>query len=550
MCRINYTFAICVMLWVPIASGQQTSAAIPQPVGPTIPVKMIDAVDSSLDSAGKQYRAGVIRPINIGNGVMVAQGSPATAVLVKNGSGWSVQLSSLVIKDQVTTVTSNPGTVIRTAVDNKLATAANAANAVLGGFGRKPNTYSPAAVVAMGDRVILPPGISLSFVMNAIPSLMTTAPMPSSTPSAHAANTAPAAPAQPPPAAQPAAQVNSSAAGPGGPSQAQKQRETFCSATYSPDSSHITHYRSGVFQFTGGRPTVPGELPGHIGGAWNIYILNTYNFPVNAYVAYDCYNLWADPGGQRTIATMEQSWKFDKGKIVYVDWKYTPGAEYASLRPVAAAGHGVTPPPPAVAEVPAYISLLYCRAAVVSGNPEPFYVSAPFTGPGNMDTRPVLADFIKFVVAKYSVRGNLDGACYTDIPQRDRDLGKQNVVPSVDTGWKPTVAPPSQHVKNYLIYCSSRTGPDTYVSDKFEVPPFGSAGLGMIQIAFHQFLHEKYSLPTEYQSAPVGCGMVAVSRNDIPAVEANIEADAREGKKIVKTGWKYVGTLPPPEGRP
>ncbi len=67
------------------------------------------------------------------------------------------------------------------------------------------------------------------------------------------------------------------------------------------------------------------------------------------------------------------------------------------------------------------------------------------------------------------------------------------------------VAAPPRHVGTYLVYCSSRgTGPDVYVSDKFEVPPFEHSAKGTIQIAFHQFLHEKYSLPTDYQS---GCGL-------------------------------------------
>src|SRR5258708_32650689 len=166
MRRINYTLAFCMMLWVPRASGQQTSAGVPQQVAPTIAVKMIDLVDSTRDPAGKQYRAGLIRAVNIGNGIIIAQGSAATVVLIKNGSGWSVQLSSLVIKDQVTTVTSNPGTVIGAAAQNNVANAANAANSVLGSFGRKPNTYSPVAGVPPGGRSFLSAGISFSFFLN------------------------------------------------------------------------------------------------------------------------------------------------------------------------------------------------------------------------------------------------------------------------------------------------------------------------------------------------------------------------------------------------
>jgi hypothetical protein len=115
------------------------------------------------------------------------------------------------------------------------------------------------------------------------------------------------------------------------------------------------------------------------------------------------------------------------------------------------------------------------------------------------------------------------------------------------------VAAPPRHVGTYLIYCSSWTGPGVYVSDKFEVPPYGSGGKARLAGAFRQFLHEKYSLPIEDGSTPVGCGAdmgVGGAERSIDAIEANVEANARQGKKIVKTGWKYVGTLPPPDHGP
>jgi hypothetical protein len=67
---------------------------------------------------------------------------------------------------------------------------------------------------------------------------------------------------------------------------------------------------------------------------------------------------------------------------------------------------------------------------------------------------------------------------------------------------------------------------------------------------FRQFLHEKYSLPIGEGLTLVGCGVdmgVGGGESSITSVEANVEANAKQGKKIVKTGWKYVGTLPPPE---
>jgi hypothetical protein len=123
----------------------------------------------------------------------------------------------------------------------------------------------------------------------------------------------------------------------------------------------------------------------------------------------------------------------------------------------------------------------------------------------------------------------------------------------VDVDWKYVPGQdtaPSQHVGTWLIYCSSWTGPDVYVSDKFEVPHYGRGGKSNIMAAFRQFLHEKYSLPIEEGSTPVGCGVdmgVGGAERSITSVEANTEANARQGKKIVKTGWKYVGTLPPPD---
>ncbi len=462
--------ALCgLFLWVPIASGQQTSATgTPQPVaGSTVVVKMIDTVDSSSDPAGKQYRAGLTRPVNVGNGVIVAQGSVATLTLARSASGWGVQLSSRVINGQVVPVTSNAGSVIGTAAQSDVANAAKAANSALGGLsGKKANPIPAVAAVATGERVILPPGTSLSFVLNASPAANgpasanpaqanTTAlpanqpgrsyyctfndtvqrpnmthyfsgvfeadasqievskawtnyirqtylpgdnrdsggcqigtadqqqqvettlrrtwqamatgseragmKIPTNTvvdvswkyvpdhpsassaagtpPSTAAASVAPPAytasaaiAAKPPPAAQPIAQT-------------QKQRETFCSATYSEGNSPITHYRSGVFQFTGGNPAVPGALPEAIGVAWRSYLVKTYHIPVNNYIAYECYNLLSDPAGQRTIAWREQSWKFDRGEIVRADWKYTPDqlAPSAAAAPTAQRTSGAAP---------------------------------------------------------------------------------------------------------------------------------------------------------------------------------------------------------------
>jgi hypothetical protein len=199
-----------MLLWVPIASAQQTSAAgILQPVaGSTVVVKMIDAVDSSSDPAGKQYRATVTEPVNAGNNVIIGQGSVATVTLARNGSGWVAQLTSLVINGQSVAVTTSSAPVT-SAAQNAVGDSANALRSVLGRFGRGANLPSGVAAVATGARVILPPGTSLSFVLDANP---------------------------PPNAATPAA-----------PTQARNQPQTAAAATaQSPDTS-ITGVYNGTY---------------------------------------------------------------------------------------------------------------------------------------------------------------------------------------------------------------------------------------------------------------------------------------------------------------
>jgi hypothetical protein len=350
-----------MLFWVPVVSGQQTSAAVPQPVAPAVAVQMIDLVDSSRDPAGKQYRAGLIRPVNIGNGLIIAQGSAATVVLVKNGSGWNVQLSSLVIKGQVTTVTSNPGTVIGAAAQSNVANAANAANAVLGGFGRKPNTYSPAAVVAMGDRVVLTPGISVSFVLSAIPVVP-----------------------EPSPASAPAPVAKQPAAGQSVPTQARVQPGTiyFCQTS----TMNPTIYRSGVFQ------VAPNTSQGSISNAWDAHVRQIYHLG-NVYLNSGC-SQGNDPTGQQFIQPLEQTAKENKSQIVIVDWKYVPGQDSSLPAPVAptpvASGKG---------------NPTYCSGAIRGGDMyfSDIFEVPPDTGRESNVRQDYRFGFARFVVEKYGL---------------------------------------------------------------------------------------------------------------------------------------------------
>jgi len=131
--------------------------------GVSISVKMIDAADSQTDPAGKQYRASVSKGVNVAAGVQIPQGTPATIVLVQGPGGWATQLTSLTVGGQAVAVTSTSASVT-SAAQSAATAAANTVGSVFGGFGRRT---PPAAVtaVATGQRVVLPPGVTLTFVV-------------------------------------------------------------------------------------------------------------------------------------------------------------------------------------------------------------------------------------------------------------------------------------------------------------------------------------------------------------------------------------------------
>ena len=75
--KVSVSFGLLffsIFLVVPIAFTPPLHAQAPA-VGTTVAVKMIDAVDSSKDPAGKQYRASVTKAVDAGNGVMIPQGA-------------------------------------------------------------------------------------------------------------------------------------------------------------------------------------------------------------------------------------------------------------------------------------------------------------------------------------------------------------------------------------------------------------------------------------------------------------------------------------------
>ena len=137
--------------------------------GTTVAVKMLDAVNSGSDPAGKQYRASVTKAVTAANGIAIAQGSAAIVTLTNGGSGYTSQLVSVTINGQPVAVTSGPASVLAAA--QTAGNAAGAVNSVLGRFGRRVSTPAPDAVVAIatGRSVLLPAGTTLSFRLSQSP---------------------------------------------------------------------------------------------------------------------------------------------------------------------------------------------------------------------------------------------------------------------------------------------------------------------------------------------------------------------------------------------
>jgi len=152
-------------------SGQGASAGQTQnapAIGTTLAVRMLEAVDSSKDPAGKQYRGMVMKPADAGNGITIPQGSMAMVTLMNGQGGWSAHLQSLMVKGQTMNVSSAPASVMGSA-QSSVASAASTVTSALGsfgGFGHKPPKPSGVEAIATGDRVVLPPGTQVQFVLS------------------------------------------------------------------------------------------------------------------------------------------------------------------------------------------------------------------------------------------------------------------------------------------------------------------------------------------------------------------------------------------------
>ena len=273
--------------------------------GASVAVRTIDPIDSSKDPAGKQYRVSVTNAVDAGNGVTIPQGSVAALTLTHsgNGSGWTTQLVSVTVNGQPVAVTSGSASVAAGA-QTAASHAVSSLNSMLGGFGHHVSAPAAAAAIATGQRVLLPPGTTLSFVLSQPPAVS-----PASEPV-----TAPAAPA-PNPASGPAA----TPADAGGP--VTGMGICFSNPPPTPsDPNHKKEYLTAVFEFP--VDTVHANA-NEAGDPFAAYLKATYQYP-GAHVT--CQPIWsvADAKAvQKKIATdhapnvtlIDTGWRYNQPPV-------------------------------------------------------------------------------------------------------------------------------------------------------------------------------------------------------------------------------------------
>src|SRR5665213_2048926 len=162
--RVGLVVAL-LFLSASINAGQalhaQTAAA--PAAGTSVVVRMIDAVNSAKDPAGKQYRAAVTKAVDAANGVTIRQGAVAAVTLTKSGSGYAAQLASVTINGHPVAVASGSASVTSGA-QSAASSAVSSVKSMIGGFGHHANAPSGVTAVATGQQVVLPPGPTLPSV--------------------------------------------------------------------------------------------------------------------------------------------------------------------------------------------------------------------------------------------------------------------------------------------------------------------------------------------------------------------------------------------------
>jgi hypothetical protein len=415
--------------------AQATPAA-----GTSVVVKMVDAVDSGSDPAGKQYRASVTKAVTDANGVTIAQGAPATVTLASSASGWTAQLASVTINGQTVAVSSSSAIVTSAAQS-----AANAVGSVLSGLGRPRNVPPSVTAVATGQRVVLPPGTTLSFVLGAT-----------------ASPNAPPAAANATPAAAPAVPVANAAPRPAA-ALAPGQGTWYQCRSWGEKGTHQTVYVTPFIHTDAAASTIHQS--------YYTYMHATYPVDKLGHESDFCRQASADPGQQAfSLSTQEKQWASSNPpwEVIHINWTYTPAEVAATNAAVASATTAAAVPTAAANQnyvwcnsawagtagtmMPAGTVMYFSDVFAATAPPPPPAGEKTGNGWGQRNAAAALqTPFFAFLQKKYGYKdaGNYPVECRLGYPptagglqsaqkarQQFEDLAKQNRGQIVETGWQ------------------------------------------------------------------------------------------------------------------
>src|SRR6185437_3745778 len=163
VCFVWRLLSMCLVTAIAATPTLHAQTQTPPAADMSVAVRMVDAVNSAKDPAGKQYRASVAKAVDFGNGVTIPQDALAYVRLVDsgNGSGFTTQLVSVMLKGKPVAIASS--SVSATSASNAIAV--KAMNSALAGLGHHVNAPTGTAPVATGQQVTLPRGTTVTFVL-------------------------------------------------------------------------------------------------------------------------------------------------------------------------------------------------------------------------------------------------------------------------------------------------------------------------------------------------------------------------------------------------
>ena len=557
-CFVWRLLSMCLVTAIAATPTLHAQTQTPPAADMSVAVRMVDAVNSAKDPAGKQYRASVAKAVDFGNGVTIPQDALAYVRLVDsgNGSGFTTQLVSVMLKGKPVAIASS--SVSATSASNAIAV--KAMNSALAGLGHHVNAPTGTAPVATGQQVTLPRGTTVTFVL---------AQRPAPSPVVSAAQPAIASPAPAPSTASgPATTLG---AGGGGAVTGMD----ICFSNPPPsgsDPNHNTEYLTAAFE-------VPLDARGRmaaVGPPFADYLKATYHARLNV----TCQDIW-------TVADAREAQKkiaSDHGpkvKLVDTGWRY-------GQSPLAQGQKGFDPLAPGAGgldltqhRLTTYFCALSAKGGTAMAQTDPTltnqanYVSPLFQADWNSAVvdrafdvymrdhyvhdldlsdassrcqaqSPAMQPKTPQLTMKFPF-GHTVAVDFTDTPAQAAagNAAAGNVaagsVATMPTAAAATAAP-TLGPGGYYVFCYSDVGASViYFSDVFAGEPDSHVGdprqftFGKISARFFAILQQKYA----YRALRGSAVCQGRPRQATPAQrDKQVLEDKYKNRKIVETGWK------------